>query len=271
MIRTLIEIQGDRVSVTVDGEVSSPSELDWAAVRAERDRLREKLGRVEAALEESRELVAFKDKLREEVVQEADGLRAKVRELTAQADRYKDSAYRENERAGQNKEWAERAEANGVRLSAALVEAEKSVYALDRKSLIQGARIVELERALAQSMERKTALETEAAGIDHPEIVALRQKAERVEALLSEAQDRAVTAEQSLEARDSILAEVTRDRDRMAAQIGEVISAVHGPTVRRALRTTWKNWTESQATALTQAVQDTRTAIGSHGVGTTGA
>jgi hypothetical protein len=115
MIRTLVEIHEDRVIVTLDSAQSAqPSELDWAAVRAERDRLRDRsvslaaelekaeLGRrtnrvwaerveqnnarlsaalvkAEQSLSESRDLVAFQGRNLEDSEKDKDKLFSKIR------------------------------------------------------------------------------------------------------------------------------------------------------------------------------------------------
>jgi FtsZ-binding cell division protein ZapB len=259
MIRTLIEIQGDRVSITVDGEESTPAvrkicnwcpEGTWddrfhpngaghlqvvsdvisdrnqriVELNDELDVFRRRVGELETALTQSQNRVT----VLEAEADELQTVRSELRQARAEAQRYKDSAYRENERAAENKAWAKRAEANGVRLSEALVEAEKSVTKLRRA---MAARAVDRDR-------------------------------------LAELEDQATTAGQNLAARSRLLAEATGDRDRLAAQIGKVSGAVHGPVLVAALQTDWKNWTEHQAVALTRAVQEARRAIGSPGVGT---
>lgn len=62
----------------------------------------------------------------------------------------------ERDRADQNKAWAERAEENGAKLSAALVQAEKERDAARR-------RVADLERQLGRSIERENKLEADAA------------------------------------------------------------------------------------------------------------
>lgn len=218
MVRTLVEIQGDRVSISVDGATSSPLTID----RVQEAVLREEVSRLERQVAELRELLTQRDDALDQAAldlgesrdkarksREATGLAVNDRnrmarrvselesslaksmgretELEAQVERYKDSAYRENERAAQNKGWAERAEANGVRLSQALLEVEKSV------------------------------------------------------ATKSEA-----------------LKKANEENQRLAAIIGLISGAVHRPEIVSALRNEWSNWTQAEAATLTGAVAEAR-------------
>lgn len=83
----------------------------------------------------------------------AGPLRRQVAELECKVRGYDLDRHTEQRRADENKAWAERAEANGSRLSAALVQAEK-----DRDSARR--RVAELERTLAKEVNRNTDLET---------------------------------------------------------------------------------------------------------------
>ncbi len=80
----------------------------------------------------------------------------RINALTGQVRGYDHDRHTERDRADQNKAWAERAEANGARLSAALVQAEK-----DRDSARR--RVAELEAQLSRSIDRENKLEADAA------------------------------------------------------------------------------------------------------------
>lgn len=136
MIRTLVEIQGGRVSiretaaettVTVnsDGETSSPTgPLYKAAVDAERELVTAQ--RQVADLEgELASATRHADALEQARAALEKQLGEAIRALEYKVVEYDRDRTTERDRADQNKAWAERAEANGSRLSAALVEAEK--------------------------------------------------------------------------------------------------------------------------------------------------
>lgn len=80
----------------------------------------------------------------------------RINALTGQVQGYDHDRHTERDRADQNRAWAERAEANGVKLSATLVQAEK-----DRDSARR--RVAELEAQLARSVDRENKLEADAA------------------------------------------------------------------------------------------------------------
>jgi len=101
---------------------------------------RQEIERLERTLAESRELVEFKTRVADDIDEDREKLHEKAKA--------------ERDRAEQNKAWAERAEANGVKLSAALVRAEK-----DRDSARR--RVDELEKQLDsyQRAERRAMAE----------------------------------------------------------------------------------------------------------------
>jgi hypothetical protein len=80
----------------------------------------------------------------------------RIKKLETKVREYDKDRHTERDRADQNKAWAERAEANGSRLSAALVQAEK-----DRDSARR--RVAELEAQLSRSIDRENKLEADAA------------------------------------------------------------------------------------------------------------
>lgn len=86
----------------------------------------------------------------------AEPLRTRINALENRVRNLDHDRHTERDRADQNKAWAERAEANGARLSAALVQAEK-----DRDSARR--RVAELEAQLSRSIDRENKLETDAA------------------------------------------------------------------------------------------------------------
>ena len=130
MVRTLIEIQGGRVSVTVDGASSSPgpSELydpaKAAEVMAENYvRAQAQIKELEARLEKGHVCTPA---CRPNAHVAFEG-RARVRELEAEADRCRQMIIdlsreleAETKRADENRDWAERAEARLASISGAV-------------------------------------------------------------------------------------------------------------------------------------------------------
>lgn len=108
----------------------------------------------------------------------------------------------ERDRADQNKAWAERAEANGVKLSAALVEAEKQRDSARR-------RVAELEDQLARSIDREAT--------DHIRSLASRDN------LLSAATTRIKHAREALAA-----PKVTKTRDEIVTSKGAILADAIG-------------------------------------------
>lgn len=198
-------------------------------------------------------------------------------------------AHDERERADQNKEWAERAE---LRLAK---DAEVHVRQVAELESELARRTREREdREAARAGQEKRADKAEGSLRESRDLVEFK---DRVITGLEEDRDKLFTRVQmltdSLAARDRLLesatrdlnnvvrqrdaalhgpsgvhgklADVTKDRQRLAAQISKVNGAVHSPEILTALRTPWQSWKGTEALAIITAVRDTRRAIGSPG------
>lgn len=188
MIRTLVEIQGGRVSIRETGDETTVTVTVDSAPSEVPDQSR---GQIDGSWRDSLnkgQLLTEIERLEQELerrTRERDEREAARAVQERQAERFKAQAYGQNEWAAKERNRAERAEANGSRLSAALVQAEK-----DRDQALQ-----------------------------------------------------------SLAARDRL--------------VGKVSSAVDSPIILSVLRTEWLNWTQSEAAALTEAVNEVRRIVGS--------
>lgn len=275
MIRTLVEIQGGRVSIRETGtgqtEVSVIVDGALSEVEGLGSRLytAEKVGDLQAS---EAELVAAP-------------LRRRIAELMGQVREYDRDRTTERDRADQNKAWAERAEAEVDRLKTGRREDHEEIEelrrqrdsALDDLEKVKTQRDDERERALqnkewAERAELRLSKDTESY---MRQIRELRDSLEARDRLLESATrdlNNVVRHRDELNAKVhgpnglyAQLAESAKDRDRMAAQIGEVSGAVHSPEILLALQYDWGNWDEKQYGAVTQAIEDTRRAIGSPG------
>ena len=136
--------------------------------------LQDKVAELEKSMAESRELVEFKTRVADEneeyLLQRIKGREAVAQEWRRKAEGWDHDRHMERDRADQNQAWAERAEANGAELSAAMVQAEK-----DRDSARN--RVAELERQLAASIERENQAETHYAerAAEHQRSIAARE------------------------------------------------------------------------------------------------
>lgn len=159
-VRTLVEIQGGRVSIReAAGDTTVTISVDGALSEDKGYKLADQaMDRLERAERQRDELTSAMDVREIEHLRETDSLRVKIRELAAERDRFK--------------AWAERAEANGFRLAFDLVAAEKSVTEI-REMLAQRdaaldlaaddlARSQEVARELRQSLEARDRLLAEA-------------------------------------------------------------------------------------------------------------
>lgn len=208
-----------------------PSELDWAAVRAERDAARERAQRLEnrnaELYDQNQELTAELDRYRKAHICTSrcsmnshvafEGNRI-VKDLEAElARRTEERDEREAARAALEVKWAEATRESG----------------LARRQLIDlgEALIVERERA-----DRAT------------------EWAERAEGRLA-----AFSLEQKAK-----LADAERAIEILSSQLGRISGAVHSSElVHSALRRDWTSWSEREAAALTTAVRQVRDALGS--------
>jgi len=153
--------------------------------------LRRRVAELERTLAESRELVELKNQVADDIDVDRAELHDKVRA--------------ERDRADQNKAWAERAEANGSQLSAALVEAEKQRDSARR-------RVAELDKQLDsyQRAERRAMAE-------HIRSLAARDN------LLSAATTRIRQAKEILAA-----PKVTKTRDEIVTSKGATLADAIG-------------------------------------------
>lgn len=94
MVRTIEEVRAGRVTVTVtvDSAESDPPELDWAAVRAERDRLRGKVGKLGRDLDVAVATLAVREN-------QVTLLKAELDTAQRDRDTFKRQAYEENDNA----------------------------------------------------------------------------------------------------------------------------------------------------------------------------
>lgn len=160
--------------------------------------LRRRVAELERTLAESRELVEFKTRVADDIDVERAELHKK--------------AQTEKDRADRNKVWAERAEANGVKLSEALVEAEKQRDSARR-------RVAELEKQLTRSIEQANKLEVDAAEEKeiHRRLLAARDH------LLEAATTRIKQAKEILAA-----PKVTKARDEIVTSKGAILADAIG-------------------------------------------
>jgi chromosome segregation ATPase len=116
--------------------------------------LRKKVGlaRLEgnaALLSRIRELENDRDRQREATslaLNDRNKANRELSEFRRKAEEFKVRAYDQNERAAENQAWAERAEANGVRLSESLVAAEKSLAEATTRAKDTANRLAEAEK-----------------------------------------------------------------------------------------------------------------------------
>jgi chromosome segregation ATPase len=261
-IRTLVETRAGRVTINEDAEGvtvtvasdSAPStrlpsrnlytDEEVAAAQTSEAKLVS-----EPLLVRIRELEKDRDRNREATslaLNERDRLARETIELRQKADMFKAQAYSENERAAQNKAWAERAEKNGADLSAALVTAEKA--------LGESRELVKFKDKVADEIE-------EEAERLRGKVRELRDSVAARDRLLTEASHR--TKDMS-----NRLAEVEETNEWLGDRLGKVAGAVQSPQILAVLRTDWKSWTEEEAATLTNALRATRDIIGAQRLGT---
>jgi predicted RNase H-like nuclease (RuvC/YqgF family) len=97
-----------------------PSELDWAAVRAERDEARERAARRERKIEELTAELA-------EQRQHNNRLKLGNDELARTVTRLREELASERQRATENREWAERAESRVASAGLKLADARRAI------------------------------------------------------------------------------------------------------------------------------------------------
>lgn len=221
-----IEVTGTGAEVREMAESNYPSELDWTAVRAERDTLRQVVSRRERRIAElERTLAGAIDreaKLDEELVKAEN----KIRGYDTDRHTERDRADRERQRASELKDRLSSSEERVKELEDDLGHRDRARDELNRRMLVNGQ---ETARKLAQSQDLATR-----AGADRDLAV---KRAVELEADLHR-------SEQSVRARDNLLGaatlkieqardllghdQVTQTRDKIVTTSGVYLADVIG-------------------------------------------